>query len=172
MTLRPISVLRFWISQGLTQAECGFMSRGGILMSTGSLPESLSQKARAVAASIERHFRPTGPGHQCVFAWVLDKAYAVQGQHVPCGLRVRLSPDLPKDSLVIAIGCLGAAQCCPIETLPISVSCIVCLALLLLLVVVVVVVVVTSLSLLLVLVLQSVIHCSWRPTSSPYPWWP
>ena len=40
--LRPISVLRFWISEGLTSSRISII-RGGILMSIGNFLEILSQ---------------------------------------------------------------------------------------------------------------------------------
>ena len=45
---RPISVLRFWISEGLTEADYWFL-RCGVLMSIGIFPESSS---RAILAGI------------------------------------------------------------------------------------------------------------------------
>ena len=41
--LRPISVLKFWILQGLTQAESSIL-RVGTLTSIGNFPEILSQR--------------------------------------------------------------------------------------------------------------------------------
>ena len=41
---RPISVLRFSISEGLTQSHYMLISRSGVIMSTASFPEVMSQQ--------------------------------------------------------------------------------------------------------------------------------
>ena len=52
-SLRPVSVLRFRISEGLTQAESSFLGVG-ILRPTGNLPEIMSQRILVARILVRR----------------------------------------------------------------------------------------------------------------------